>query len=33
LDYWPSRKKYQWRGKIQRGDVTRIINSTAGETK
>jgi len=33
LDYWPSRKKYQWRGKIQRGDVTRIIKSTTGETK
>lgn len=25
LDYWPSRKKYQWRGKVQRGDVMKIV--------
>jgi hypothetical protein len=28
LDYWPSRKKYQWRGKIQRGDVMKIVRGT-----
>jgi hypothetical protein len=27
LDYWPSRKKYQWRGKVQRGDVMKVIAS------
>jgi hypothetical protein len=26
LDYWPSRKKFQYRGKVRRGDVWRIIN-------
>lgn len=25
LDYWPSRKKYQWRGKVMRGDVMKIV--------
>lgn len=25
LDYWPSRKKYQWRGKVRRGDVYAIV--------
>lgn len=25
LDYWPSRKKFQYDGKVQRGDVMRII--------
>lgn len=25
LDYWPSRKKYQWRGKVQRGGVMKIV--------
>jgi hypothetical protein len=25
LDYWPSRKKFQWRGKVQRGDVMKIV--------
>lgn len=25
LDYWPSRKKWQWRGKVQRGDVASFI--------
>lgn len=25
LDYWPSRKKYQFRGKVQRGDVYKFI--------
>jgi hypothetical protein len=28
LDYWPSRKKFQWRGKIMRGDVMRIVRSS-----
>jgi len=27
LDYWPSRKKYQWRGKVRRGNVMRIVNA------
>ena len=27
LDYWPSRKKYQWRGKVMRGDVMKIVRS------
>lgn len=26
LDYWPSRKKYQWRGQVRRGDVMAIIS-------
>jgi hypothetical protein len=25
LDYWPSRKKYQYRGKVRRGDVYKLI--------
>ena len=25
LDYWPSRKKWQYKGVIQRGDVVRFI--------
>lgn len=25
LDYWPSRKKYQFRGKVRRGDVRKVI--------
>lgn len=25
LDYWPSRKKFQWRGKVQRGNVMKIV--------
>lgn len=25
LDYWPSRKKYQYRGKVRRGDVNAFI--------
>lgn len=25
LDYWPSRKKYQYQGKVQRGDVMRVV--------
>lgn len=27
LDYWPSRKKWQYRGKVSRGDVLKFINS------
>lgn len=26
LDYWPSRKKYQYRGEGRRGDVMQIVN-------
>lgn len=25
LDYWPSRKKYQYLGKVRRGDVQKLI--------
>ena len=25
LDYWPSRKKYQFRGKVRRGDVQAVL--------
>lgn len=25
LDYWPSRKKYQFRGKVKRGDVMNVV--------
>lgn len=24
LDYWPSRKKYQFQGKVRRGDVRKV---------
>ena len=27
LDYWPSRSKYQYNGKIMRGDVMKFIKS------
>jgi hypothetical protein len=27
LDYWPSRKKFQFRGKVRRGDVMRFVAS------
>ena len=26
LDYWPSRKKFQFRGKVMRGDVKQFIS-------
>jgi len=29
LDYWPSRKKYQYRGKIMRGDVMKVVRASA----
>lgn len=29
LDYWPSRKKFQWRGKVRRGDVMKIVRAAA----
>ena len=25
LDYWPSRKKYQYEGRVRRGDVNKFI--------
>ncbi len=25
LDYWPSRKKFQYRGKVRRGDIYRFM--------
>ena len=27
LDYWPSRKKFQWRGVVRRGDVMKIVRA------
>lgn len=33
LDYWPSRKKYQYRGKVKRGDVMQIIRRAAARCK
>jgi len=30
LDFWPSRKKFQYRGKVRRGDVYQFI---CGKTK
>ena len=27
LDYWPSRKKWQYEGRVQRGDVQRFIKN------
>lgn len=27
LDYWPSRNKFQYRGKVMRGDVMKIVRS------
>lgn len=29
LDYWPSRKKFQYQGRVMRGDVMRFIQRTA----
>lgn len=29
LDYWPSRKKWQYDGRVQRGDVQRFIQQKA----
>lgn len=31
LDYWPSRKKFMWKNKVQRGDVMSFIRKTKGE--
>lgn len=27
LDYWPTRKKYQYKGKVRRGDVYTVIGA------
>lgn len=27
LDYWPSRKKFQYQGKVRRGNVMKIVNA------
>ena len=32
LDYWPSRKKYQYGGKVRRGDVIKFIGKTEAST-
>jgi hypothetical protein len=31
LDYWPSRKKFQYRGQVRRGNVMRIIKTSNQE--
>jgi hypothetical protein len=31
LDYWPSRKKFQYRGKVRRGDVIKFIKDQEGQ--
>lgn len=30
LDYWPSRKKYQYEGRVMRGDVVAFIKKKEG---
>ncbi|UUC95454.1 hypothetical protein [Comamonas sp. C11] len=32
LDYWPSRKKYQYAGRVMRGDVMAFIRKKEGRT-
>lgn len=31
LDYWPSRKKYRFDGRVMRGDVHKFIAKATGE--
>lgn len=31
LDYWPSRKKFRYRGKVRRGDVNKLIAAKGGK--
>lgn len=31
LDYWPSRKKWQYEGRVMRGDVYKFIDMHKGE--
>lgn len=33
LDYWPSRRKFQYRGKVRRGDVMHFINEKERRAK
>lgn len=33
LDYWPSRKKWRYRGKVQRGDVQKFIRAALANTE
>jgi hypothetical protein len=33
LDYWPSRKKFQFKGKVRRGDVMAIVRMTASRNR
>ncbi len=33
LDYWPSRKKWQFAGRVQRGDVLKFIAAAIGATQ
>lgn len=30
LDYWPSRKKYQYKGKVRRGDAMKVVLANGG---
>ena len=32
LDYWPTRKKYQFRGRVRRGDVYAVIRKHEANT-
>lgn len=33
LDYWPSRKKFQYKGKVRRGDIYLFINREAAKVR
>ncbi len=33
LDYWPSRHRFMWKGKVMTGDVDGFIRNRTGETK
>lgn len=33
LDFWPSRNKFQYRGKVKRGDVHKFIVNTTRKEK
>jgi len=33
LDYWPSRKKFQYLGKVHRGDILKFIKARTKDTR
>lgn len=33
LDYWPSRKKWQFKGRVSRGDVQKFIRAALANTE